>query len=104
MNLKMVLAGALLAALAAPVAASAQGVPGGAAYGFYEGGRIAGPVGAIVGTAVGGVAGGVQGVFGVNHNYVSYADEPVRSYRPRKAWRAKAKNSRRMRHAYRSRR
>jgi hypothetical protein len=105
MKLKTILAGAFLAAFAVPLAAYAQGgVPGGAAYGFHEGARIAGPVGAVVGTAVGGVAGGIQGVLGVNHQYVSYADAPDRSYRQRRVFRAKATHRRHVRHAYRTRR
>ena len=92
-----VLAGVLFALLA-PVTAQAQGVPGGAAHGFHEGNRIAGPVGAVVGTAVGGVIGGVEGVLGVNQRpvaYTDYTDAPPRSYRHRKAYRGKAKYSRR---------
>ena len=91
-------AGVLLATIAAPLAAQAQGVPGGAAHGFHEGNRIAGPVGAVVGTAVGGVIGGVEGVFGINHRHAAHSDfvdAPPRSYRQRKAWRGKAKHSRR---------
>ena len=91
--------GVVLALLAAPMAAQAQGVPGGAAHGFHEGNRIAGPVGAVVGTAVGGVIGGVEGVLGINQRPVSYGEfteaPPPRSYRHRKAWRHKAKHSRR---------
>ena len=90
--------GVLVAMLALPVAAQAQGVPGGAAHGFHEGNRIAGPVGAVVGTAVGGVIGGVEGVLGINQRpvaYSGYEDAPPPSYRHRKAYRAKAKYSRR---------
>lgn len=93
-----VFAGVLLALAAAPLSAQAQGVPGGAAHGFHEGNRIAGPVGAVVGTAVGGVIGGVEGVLGINHRhaaYSDYAEAPPRVYRHRKAWRGKAKHSRR---------
>jgi hypothetical protein len=93
--------GVVLAILAAPAMAQAQGVPGGAAHGFHEGNRIAGPVGAVVGTAVGGVIGGVEGVLGINQRpvaYTDYADAPPPSYRHRRAWRGKAKHSRRARH------
>lgn len=96
--MKRVVAGVFFALLAVPVSVQAQGVPGGAAHGFHEGNRIAGPVGAVVGTAVGGVIGGVEGVLGVNQRpaaYTDYADAPPRSYRQRRAWRAKAKHSRR---------
>jgi len=91
----------VLFALAVPLTAQAQGVPGGAAHGFHEGNRIAGPIGAVVGTAVGGVIGGVEGVLGVNRRPAAYGydDAPPRSYRQRKAKRAKAKHARR---AYRS--
>jgi hypothetical protein len=101
-SMKLTMVGLFVALLAAPVAAQAQGVPGGAAHGFNEGNRIAGPVGAVVGTAVGGVIGGVEGVLGVNRRPVTYSDgADVRpgSYRHRKAWRAKAKYSRRVRHS-----
>jgi hypothetical protein len=94
-----VLAGVFFAMLAAPVTAQAQGVPGGAAHGFHEGNRIAGPVGAVVGTAVGGVVGGIEGALGINHRHAAYSDyseaPPPRSYRHRKAYRGKAKYSRR---------
>ena len=94
-----VFASVFFALVAAPVTAQAQGVPGGAAHGFHEGNRIAGPVGAVVGTAVGGVIGGVEGVLGINQRHVSHSDfaeaPPPRSYRQRKAWRGKAKHSRR---------
>jgi hypothetical protein len=97
--MKRVLAGVLFALVSVPLAAQAQGVPGGAAHGFHEGNRIAGPVGAVVGTAVGGVIGGVEGVLGVNQRPAAYTDysdaPPPRSYRQRKAWRGKAKHSRR---------
>ena len=100
---RIMFAGVFLAMLAAPLTVQAQGVPGGAVHGFHEGNRIAGPVGAMVGTAVGGVIGGVEGVLGVNSR-ASYRDAsatPRRSYRARKAYRAKIKNRRQARHAYR---
>ena len=90
--------GVLFAILALPVTAQAQGIPGGAAHGFHEGNRIAGPVGAVVGTAVGGVIGGVEGVLGINQRPVAYSgfeEAPPPSYRHRRAYRAKAKHSRR---------
>ena len=90
--------GVIVAMLALPVAAQAQGVPGGAAHGFHEGNRIAGPVGAVVGTAVGGVIGGVEGVLGINQRHVAYSgyeDAPQPTYRQRRAYRGKAKYSRR---------
>ena len=90
--------GVLFAMLALPVAAQAQGIPGGAAHGFHEGNRIAGPVGAVVGTAVGGVIGGVEGVLGINQRAAAYSgfeEAPPPSYRHRKAYRGKAKYSRR---------
>lgn len=96
-----VLAGVFFALIAAPLAAQAQGVPGGAAHGFHEGNRIAGPVGAVVGTAVGGVIGGVEGVLGIQHPaaYSDFAEAPPpRVHRHRKAWRGKAKHSRRAYH------
>lgn len=96
-----VFAGVLFALVAAPMAAHAQGVPGGAAHGFHEGNRIAGPVGAVVGTAVGGVIGGVEGVLGVNQRPVAYSygeEAPPPAYRHRRAYRGKAKHSRRVRH------
>jgi hypothetical protein len=100
---RVVFAGVLFALVAAPAVAQAQGVPGGAAHGFHEGNRIAGPVGAVVGTAVGGVIGGVEGVLGVNHRHAAYSDNadapPPRSYRQRKAYRAKAKHARRVQSA-----
>lgn len=96
--MKRVFAGVLFALLSVPVSVQAQGVPGGAAHGFHEGNRIAGPVGAVVGTAVGGVIGGVEGVLGINHRHAAHSDfvdAPPRKYRQRKAWRGKAKHSRR---------
>ena len=96
--------GVIVAMLALPVAAQAQGVPGGAAHGFNEGSRIAGPVGAVVGTAVGGVIGGVEGVLGINQRpvaYSGYESAPPPSYRHRKAYRAKAKYSRRAHRTHR---
>ena len=98
MKRAFVFAGVFFAIVAAPLTAQAQGVPGGAAHGFHEGNRIAGPVGAVVGTAVGGVIGGVEGVLGINQRPVAYTEfegAPPRSYRQRKAWRGKAKHSRR---------
>jgi hypothetical protein len=95
--MKRVFAGVLFAMVSVPLA-HAQGVPGGAAHGFHEGNRIAGPVGAVVGTAVGGVIGGVEGVLGIHRPaaYTDYADAPPpRVYRHRKAFRGKAKHSRR---------
>ena len=95
--MKRVLAGVFFAMISMPLA-HAQGVPGGAAHGFHEGNRIAGPVGAVVGTAVGGVIGGVEGVLGIHRPvaYTDYADAPPpRVHRHRKAWRGKAKHSRR---------
>jgi len=101
--MKRVFAGVLFAMISVPLA-HAQGVPGGAAHGFHEGNRIAGPVGAVVGTAVGGVIGGVEGVLGI-HRPVAYTDysdaPPPRTYRQRKAWRGKAKPSRRAHRAHR---
>ena len=95
--MKRVFAGVFFAMISIPLA-HAQGVPGGAAHGFHEGNRIAGPVGAVVGTAVGGVIGGVEGVLGIHRPvaYTDYADAPPRRvHRHRKAWRGKAKHSRR---------
>jgi hypothetical protein len=97
-TMKLKILGVVLAVLGAPAMAQAQGVPGGAAHGFHEGGRIAGPVGAVVGTAVGGVIGGVEGVLGINQRHVAhtdFVDAPPRTYRQRRAWRGKAKYSRR---------
>ena len=100
--------GVLVAMLALPVAAQAQGVPGGAAHGFHEGNRIAGPVGAVVGTAVGGVIGGVEGVLGINQRHVAaypgYEEAPQPTYRHRRAWRGKAKYSRRAHRSHRAHR
>jgi hypothetical protein len=98
MKFCVALGAAVLVMVAVP--ANAQGVPGGVAHGTYEGSRIAGPVGAVVGGAVGGVVGGVEGVFGINHAYVGYAQPapPPRYYRHRHVVRKKVRRSR---HAYR---
>src|SRR3981189_1952896 len=105
MKKSLIIASMAIVTLAMPLTAQAQGVPGGAAHGFHEGNRIAGPVGAVVGTAVGGVIGGVEGVLGVNHRPVAYKDythAPPPSYRHRRAYRGKAKYSRRKHHAPRA--